>query len=232
MDNYSALKAATLGASNIQPAPSPLGSFPELDKLNSLSFQLPQSNEAAGALSNTASQQVAQQDAEAKAAAAAQKDALDPSKYKQVAKADGGYAFFDPNGQEISAADYAHITNKDLGTLLKNSSNPIDQGFTKDWADLQHYGNLKLQSQKDTAAAAKAKAIEDEVQKRTGVDLHNANIGDVMNVFMKAYPTVFAQGGFKGAGTAGIPSGQTFIPEATNSFVDNAGTSTGGGIAT
>lgn len=204
------LRDAVLGSANIQTPTSPLGSFPELAALNKSTFQLPQSTQAAGAQGNIASDIVAQQKAAADAAAKETeqkiKDMADPSKYQQVARSDGGYGFYDPQGNEISAAEYAHITNKSLDSVLKNSQNPIDTGFVQDYKDLQDYANLKLQSKSNPDASSKAKAIEQQVKDQYGIDLSKMKLGEITDAFRKQYPTVF------GLQNKGVPVGQLFIP--------------------
>jgi hypothetical protein len=172
------------------------------------------------------------QDANAQAAAKAaadakvqqEKDMLDPSKYQRVPAQDGGYNFIAPNGQPISANDYSRITGQSLDKVLANSQNPIDTSFQQDYKNLQSYINGKIASKGDpnSAGAKQAKAIEDKVQQQYGIDLHKANIQDVMNAFQAAYPTVFG-----GAGR-GVPTGQTFIPSQAFGKA-NVSTGTGGG---
>lgn len=148
-------------------------------------------------------------------------DQADPSKFQQVAKADGGYSFFDGVGNEISAWEYARATGKSPTDILKNSQNPIDMGFNQDYKQLQDYLNAKRNSKNDETAAETAANIEAIVKKNYGIDLHKMKPADVINQFKAAYPTVF--GGTK----KGIPVGQTLIAPKNALPVGAAGGSVG-----
>lgn len=219
MDN--SLVQATLGASKIATPTSTLGAAPEIAAAYQSNFQLPQSNFGAGAQAGQAQQIVTAQKAAAAAAEKAARDKADPSKYQQIAKQDGGYAFLDPDGKEISASDYAHITNKSLADVLKNSQNPIDQGFINDYKNLQHYGELKQNSKNDPQAASEAKAIEDQIKKAYGVDIHKMPIQDVIGAFKKQYPTVFG-----GVGAGQVNPSQSFV--GSGSFAKSQAANGGG----
>lgn len=211
---YAALKSAILGATS---ASSPVGNIPELAKYYALPGAVGPTRLAnAGGNFNTgvadsnnkaaAAEAKANQIDELKAQAQAAQDANDPNKFQQVAKKDGGYAFYDGAGKEISAFQYARATGKDPAQVLSKSQNPIDIGFTKDYKQLQDYLNAKANSKNDAGAAETAKNIEDIVKKQYGIDLHKMKISDVIQRFQQAYPTVF------GGTNRGIPAGQTFIP--------------------
>lgn len=221
VDTYAALKQAVLGAqANPQATGSPLGNFPELNQYYALPNAAAHSKLAnTGGNYNTgvtdANNQAAAKEAQAneiddlQAKAQSLSDANDPSKFQQVAKPDGGYAFYDGAGNEISAFDYARATGKSPADVLKNSTNPIDIGFNQDYKQLQDYINAKANSKNDPSAAQTAKNIEAAVQKSQGVNLAKMNIQDVINRFKQAYPTVF------GGTNRGIPVGQTLIAPKT-----------------
>ena len=114
---YAQLKSAVLGAQQAGGA-SPLGNFPELQKLyGDLGSLEPKSQQVAGSAYNA---QVQAENAERIAAQKIkeQQDMLDASKYQKVPLSDGGYAFLAPNGQKISASEYAHITGKSEADVL------------------------------------------------------------------------------------------------------------------
>lgn len=213
---------------SIQTPASPLGNFPELANMYRSSFQLPLSNAGVSSQNVQDKTDIANQQATATAAAQAQKDLSDPSKYKQVQAPDGGYKFYDPTGQELTAAQYAAATGKNPQEVLKNSTNPIDIGYQKDFNDLQQYINLKLQSGQDKAAAQKATAIEQEVQKTYGVNLAKLTPAQLIQQFQSAYPTIY---GANPGNAAGVKVGQTFIPQATSSFVENSQSQGGQGVS-
>lgn len=225
-DQYATLKSAVLGAQvNTTPGASPLGSFPELDKLYSTAPQVAQTQLDSTAPNYNTGVTVANQKAAADAASAAAsqklKDLQDPSKYTQVAKADGGYAFYDPLGNEISASQYASITNKSPADVLKNSQNPIDKAFVQDYNQLQSYIQNKQNSGTDPAAKAAAQATEAEVQKLYGVNLAKESPSQVIQTFQSAYPTVFG-------GTGKAPQGtNTLLPDAA--YVKANANATGAG---
>jgi len=206
MDNQEALRAAVLGSQQQGSPTSPLGNFPELAAMYASSFQVPLSNAATEGQGYNLKVKSANDEAAAAAEAKRQAALADPSNYQQVPKDDGGYAFLDPTGKEISAYDYSRITGKPVDSLLKDSQNPVDIGFNQDWTNLQDYANAKLNSKTDGEAASKAKEIEKQVQELYGVDLGRMEIKDVIKRFQAAYPTVF------GGNKAGVKSGQLFIP--------------------
>lgn len=211
-DQYAALKSAVLGAqTNTAPGASPLGSFPELSKLYSSGPQLAKLQLSSAAPNYNsgvdASAEAAQRQADATAAAQKLKDVQDPSKYQQVSTGDGGYKFYDPLGNEISASEYASITNKSPADILKNSTNPIDKAFVQDYSQLESYIQNKQNAKVDPKAAAAAKATEDEVQKLYGVNLAKESPSQVINTFKQAYPTVF------GLNTTGPQGTNTLLPD-------------------
>lgn len=229
MDN--ALVQATLGASKIATPAAPLIQAPapataEIQAAHALNWQVPESDFNTGVGVNQAQITVQQQKAAAAAAEKAARDKADPSKYQQVAKQDGGYAFLDPEGKEISASDYAHITNKSLADVLKNSQNPIDQGFVNDFNHLNNYIKLKQESgDPKSDAAKKVQQIEDQIQRQYKIDLHKAKVQDIVGAFMKQYPTVFG-----GQGAGQVNPSQSFIPSnqyATNQLSGSGGDSIG-----
>lgn len=229
MDQRAALQAAVLGGAQIGAPTSPLGSFPELQGLYNVDFAHQAVAPAAKASAyNTGvtvdNQKAAEAEAKAneidrlKAKAQAIQDASDPSKYQVQQKDDGGFAFFDPSGREISAWDYSRATGQKPDAVLEQSQNPIDIGFRQDYKQLNDYINAKIQSKNDPDGAGQtAKQIEEIVKKNYGVDLHKMKVQDVIKRFQQAYPTVF------GGNKKGVPTGQTFIP-STKAM------SSGGGI--
>lgn len=212
---FAQLKSAVQGAQQQGAPASPLGNFPEIAKFYQSSYQLPQIQAAGNAAANLAGDVVQKQQADAKAAAKAQADKLDPSKYTQIPKQDGGYSFLDPSGQEISAYQYARITGKSLDSVLNGSENPIDQGFVQDYQNLQDY--LKAWVNKDQAAI-------------DAFQTDNPTLKDVKDpqqlteLFKQHYPTVFG-----GNQNGNQPVTSTFIPNATVSQNNAAGSTAIGG---
>lgn len=203
------------------PLNSPLGKFPELAAMYQNNFQAPVLNAQVNAQSSHDQTLLANQKASADAESQKQQYLSDPSNYQQVARPDGGYGFYDASGKEISAQDYAAATGKSVPDVLRNSQNPIDIGFQKDYKDLQDYINLKLQSSTDKGAATKASAIEADVSKTYGINIAKLTPDQLIKAFQAAYPTVY------GGHNTGVPVGQTLIPQATDSFVQNSGSGAG-----
>lgn len=210
-DQYATLKSAVLGAQvNTAPGASPLGSFPELSKLYSTAPELSKIQLNSAAPNYNAGVDAAAEDAQRKAdaSAAAQKlkDEQDPSKYKQVQTDDGGYKFYDPLGNEISASQFAAVNNTTPNEILKHSQNPIDVAFQQDFNQLQGYIRNKANSAKDPAAKSAAQAVETQVRKLYGIDLHQQNPAQVIAAFQAAYPTIY------GGTTAGKQGTSTLLP--------------------
>jgi len=149
-----------------------------------------------------------------KAAAAAEQakqDLMDPKKYQMIPKSDGGYGFFDPSGNEISAHDYARVLGTTVDKVLANSENPIDIGFKNDYKNLRDY--MTAWQNKDTKKIDAIQAAQPALK----------NIKDPQELirrFYQAYPTVYGQGGFGGAGTAGQKVGTAMIPSANSDSTD------------
>lgn len=205
---YQALKDAIVGSQQTGSG-SPIGSFPELDKMYGLTKGL----DAKSAVVQGASYNAAVEDANAKRAAAdaksQQDDMLNPNKYRVIPKADGGYAFVAPNGQEVSASDYAHIAGTTEDKVLNGSQNPIDISFQQDYQNLQKFIGAFVSKDK-TAVNDLVKADPSgELQKY----VDNNDLPGLIQRFQQAYPTVYGKGGFNGANSAGQQTGSTYIPD-------------------
>jgi len=72
--------------------------------------------------------------------AKATQEATDPKKYQKILNDRGGYDFFDPLGQKVSALDYAKVRNERLTDVLKGSNDQDDRNFTSDWDFVQKLG--------------------------------------------------------------------------------------------
>lgn len=203
------LRAAVLGADAIQ-APAPINAAftsPEIAQANQIKFQLPQVLAGSNALGQQAEMDVKAQE-EAAAYEEKRKAAmLDPNNYQQVPKEDGGYAFLDPSGKEISAHDYARVKGVTVDKVLSESENPIDQGFLQDYNNLQEYANAKLNAKYDPEAKAAAEEIERQVKEQFGEDLSTMDIKKLVQRFQQAYPTVY------GLKKPGVQTGRTFLPQ-------------------
>lgn len=204
-DQYAALKSAVQGSTQLGSPTSPLGNFPELAKLYSSSFQLPLSNAATAVQSNNTALTVKNQQDQQAAAQKQQQDMLDPSKYQRIPAQDGGWNFIAPNGQSISAYDYARVTGKSLTDVLANSSNPIDSGFTQDYNNLQKLLNDVRASGNDTKAKA---AVANAIAAQPALKKYQNDIPGLIQAFQQHYPTVFG-----GNVSGNQPVNKTFVPQ-------------------
>ncbi len=223
---YATLKSSILGAQQAGGA-SPLGNFPELQGLANLTNPLEAKSQAVAGSAYNAQVQAANIKAEASAKARAQNDMLDASKYTKVPLSDGGYKFIAPNGQEISASQYAQVKGESTDSVLKGSQNPIDVSFQQDFKQLQQYiqdkqnlqGANRATNQGDIKALDRAQAVETQVKQQYGIDLAKENPSQVIQTFMQAYPTVF------GLHTTGPQGTGYFLPssEATKNYQPGGG---------
>lgn len=198
---YDTLKSAVLG-SNLN-SPEVAGLYSSAGKAN-----LSQLANAGGNYNTGVT--VANQQAQEKAIAQAQKDFSDPSKYQQIPKADGGYTFVDPAGNEISAFAYSRATNKSPDSILSKSQNPIDVGFVQDYKNLQDFMNAIVNKDtKKTDAILKANPELKNYEK---------DLPGLIQRFQAHYPTVFGgtQNGFQ-------PTTSTFIPNTGVAKANNSG---------
>lgn len=198
------LRQAVLGATNIQAPPSPLGASQgaELANMALAGFQLPQAEGASGALAQQSQDIVQAQNASAKAGG--------KGKYQKIPKSDGGFSFVDPDGNEISAAEYAAATGTTAADVLKDSQNPIDRAYLLDAKQLNNYINDKLNAKNDSQARSRAQAVETQVRKLYKIPLHQQTPDSLINAFVSAYPTVYGhtQRGAQGTNTL-LPSADT-----------------------
>lgn len=163
MDNFEALKAATLGAQQIQaPSSNPLGASmaPEISRLNQVNFQLPQSRQASRAMIDrnqvilTNQKQAAEQHLQdLKQQAQDIADQADPKSYSKVKKADGGFDFFDSKGNQIDIATLAQKTQTKPTDWIDDSENPIDIQYREQKKNLDKYIAAKIGGNKKVADA-------------------------------------------------------------------------------
>lgn len=147
------LTAATIGANQIQAPSSSLGASqgPELANAYRSSFQLPASSSAVSAQANVSQAAVAAAKAAAAAEAAKrQADLSDPSKYRQVPSKDGGFNYFDPNGNQVDIATLTQRTGTKPQDWIKGSEDPTDIQYQQDYQNLQKFTNAVLTRDKAT----------------------------------------------------------------------------------
>lgn len=198
-----ALRAAVLGAQNIQAPVSPNAAWasPEIAQAAASSFQLPQSNAGANAIGQQADMDLKAAE-EAKAYEEKRKAAmLDPNRYSQLPKDDGGYTFLDPEGKEISAHDYARVTGKSVDSILADSENPIDMGFLEDYNNLRDFLSAVQNNDEETRDAIMAENPE--------LKNFENDIPGLIKQFQNHYPTVY---GLRRDGNQ--PVNRTYIPSS------------------
>lgn len=99
-------------------------------------------------------------------------DQTDPSKYQVVRKDDGGYDFFDPEGNQIDIATYAQRTGLKPADIIKDSENPIDRQYYNDYNNLQKFIDAIVSKDRDTVEqfTATDPNLKSYVDKPGGVD--------------------------------------------------------------
>lgn len=92
---------------------------------------------AGNAVSEVARQQNEREEESRQRQVSRLKRRLDPSNYRKVRKDDGGFAFYDPEGNQIDISTYAQMTGKRRADVLADSENPIDLQFIADYTNMQ-----------------------------------------------------------------------------------------------
>lgn len=190
MANADQFRAAISGASNIQ-APT---SDPVLAKFYESTFQLPQSEQGAGALANDASTQVANAEIgrankldELKAELQKLQDRGDPNKFVRQKKEDGGFDFFDPEGNPITASEYARAKSIPTSKAVEGSDNLLDQQYQNDYDKLKDLSFL-MQSED-------YEGIEKFYEDNPGTqeEFKDRTIEEIWSAFANEYSNVYKQ---------------------------------------
>lgn len=182
------LLAATQGANQIQAPASNLGASqgPELAALYQSSFQLPQSQGAVSAQANVAAEQVAAAKKAAAEAEQRQKDLSDPSKYRQVQNKNGGYDFYDPNGNQVDIATLSAKTGTKPADWLKDSQDPTDVQYKNDYSNLQKFMDAVTSKDKKTVDAFTSTDSNLKKYTQSKGGLHNL-MQDFYNSYQRYY---------------------------------------------
>lgn len=118
-----------------------------LSKLFSSSYSLPGTEARVGA--QGAIDQINQRNAEIaksnrideiKARLQEIQDQTDPAKYQKVKRADGGFDFFNPKGEKISAGEFAQVQGKSIADLFSDSDNLYEIEFKNDYEQWKKLG--------------------------------------------------------------------------------------------
>lgn len=164
--------------------------------LGSLTQQGDFSGEALKALGAGANEQASQDEAAAKLAAQraaekakAEQEEVDrlsnPDNYKSIINDVGGYDFFDPDGNKISAVDYARKKNMQLVDVYKNSQDPNDKDFIDDYNAITELGKIVQSGDKKARDAFYKK--HPDIKEAYG----NSTYEEIVNDLRAQYPGYF-----------------------------------------
>lgn len=137
--------------------------------------------------------EVAQQEKEAAEAArqaAMQKikDKLDPSKYRaEKDREDGGYSFYDPDGNQIGIDRFSAVTGVDPAKILANSDNPFDLQYVNDYNNTRDLVTAIQNGDVDTINAFRAE----------NKNLDQMKPEDLMRELIRKYPHIYGNGQYK-----------------------------------
>lgn len=114
-------------------------------------------------------------------------DEADPSKYQKVRKADGGFAFFDPNGKEVDINKFAAVTGSRRADILKDSENPLDQEYINDYLNMQDLASALYNGDNDTV-----KAFQEQNPTTKG-----RTPQQLMGLLIQKYPHMYGKGTYQ-----------------------------------
>lgn len=149
-------------------------------------------NRNSAGLGNIANEVAAQEKEAAEAARQAQmqkiKDKLDPNKYRaEKDREDGGYSFYDPEGNQIGIDRFSAVTGLDPAKILANSDNPFDLQYVNDYQNTRDLVTAIQNGDVDTINAFKAENAE----------LGKMKPEDLMRQLIKKYPHIYGNGQYK-----------------------------------
>lgn len=123
--------------------------------------------------------------------AQAKADMVDPKKFQKLINDTGGYDFYDPSGNQISALDYSKGTNSRITDVLKDSSNQEDKDFNSDWNFLQTLGKLvNNPGQTDKDGKTELQKFWEKNPERKD-QFQDSNYSEILDTFKEAYPSYF-----------------------------------------
>jgi hypothetical protein len=175
----------------------------KVSKYYDINFQLPLSNAGISAMGAQTDTENTIRKNNIQSEIKANNKKISGEDYKRLPKEDGGYSFIDPQGNEISAYQYARATGRNSAEVLADSDNPIDTQYRTDYDYLQGFLNAATSGDKESLDAYYAEKPQ----------LKSLSPRDVFEKFKAAYPTVY------GTRKTGQPLGSTSIP--SNQAVEN-----------
>ena len=155
-----------------------------------------------------------------RAAEARLKERMNPANFRKERKADGGFAFFDPDGKEISINDYASVTGQRRAEILSDSENPVDQEYINDYNNMNELAQAFYNNDQATI-----KSFTD-----ANPELAGRKPADLMSELIRKYPHMYGRGGAGGQAyqqTLKNRGMQIFNPGALAGYGGGAGS--GGG---
>lgn len=144
------------------------------------------------------------------------KDSIDPNKVRMAPSENGGYEFFDGNGQKIDINKFSLIVGKRPDQILADSEDPKDQQFVRDYSTMRDIASAWVNNDQDTLA--KYRANPANIYKDDQGVIHNKfddfmsqykTPADMVNGFKQFY------GNYYGGQTAEAPA-QMSTPQAFN----------------
>ena len=149
-------------------------------------------NNSAQGLGGMANQAAEAEKQAAEAARQAQmqkiKDKLDPNKYRaEKDREDGGYSFYDPDGNQIGIDRFSAVTGVDPATILAKSDNPFDLQYVNDYKNTREIVTAIQNGDSDKLNDYRAE--NQELGKMTPEDL--------MRELIRKYPHIYGNGQYK-----------------------------------
>ena len=171
--------------------PGPTSSISEVTKYSqagSMEGAIKQGIAGSGSLAGQKAKEADEADEAARQAAMRKlQDKLDPGKYTKQRKADGGFAFFDPDGKEIGIDRYAEMTGYRLADILKDSENPIDQEYINDYLNMNTLAQAMYNGDQDT--------INSFMEQNP--NLKGQKPESLMMELIKKYPHLYGKGSYQ-----------------------------------
>lgn len=203
---------------------SPLGNFSDIANSYALSFGRQRGQTQAVADRASTANQVENQQVAIEKKVNELKSLTDPNAYKKVRKQDGGFDFFDPQGNQVDIATVADRTGTKAGDWVSDSENPIDIQYNNDYKNLQGFMDAVLS--KDQAKIDQFTSTDPNLQQyisgRGGIDR-------LMQEFKKAYQRYYTPRSVDQQAWGQAPS-RVVVP--TPQSGGGYGLGTGGGIQT
>lgn len=116
------------------------------------------------------------------------KDKLDPSKYRaEKDREDGGFSFYDPDGNQIGIDRFSAVTGVDPAKILAQSDNPFDLQYVNDYKNTKDLVTAIQNGDVDTINAFRAE----------NKDLGKMKPEELMRELIRKYPHIYGNGQYK-----------------------------------